>query len=210
MPAMIHPEPEPEAVDWAGRYATGETPWDKGVPHPELAARLAAGHPSLALPTLGGRALVPGCGRGHDALALAAAGWEVVAVDVVPSLTDTLAQALADHGGRFVCSDALEYEDRVGFDLLFDHTFFCAIQPGARAAWGALARRVVREGGRVCSLVFPIGRPSCAGGPPFGVEVRAQEDALGAAFELVEDVACAHPFCEREWGERWATFARSG
>ncbi|MEL6712741.1 MAG: hypothetical protein AAFP86_03160, partial [Planctomycetota bacterium] len=65
-----------DAVDWADRYRAGDTPWDIGGPHPELSIRLQDGR--LAPPEPGeSRALVPGAGRGHDAIALARRGWQV-------------------------------------------------------------------------------------------------------------------------------------
>ena len=74
------------AADWAARYEEEHTPWDLGAPHPALAAELEkdllgrrrCGHDA--------RAFVPGCGRGHDALALAKAGWVVTAMDMVRDL----------------------------------------------------------------------------------------------------------------------------
>ena len=84
---------EPHLYDWAAHYAAANTPWDLGGPHPELSQRLSDG--DLAPPRDGARALVPGCGHGHDALALARRGWVVTAVDLVADLAETLGKELA-------------------------------------------------------------------------------------------------------------------
>jgi SAM-dependent methyltransferase len=68
-----------DANAWQARYDTADTPWDLGEPAPALLEWLKMN------PGQGRRALVPGCGRGHDALALAQAGWGVVAVDFAAS-----------------------------------------------------------------------------------------------------------------------------
>lgn len=114
--------------DWANRYQSGTTPWDLGRPHDELVRRL----PELGPP---GTALVPGAGRGHDAAALAAAGWSVTAIDFAPVLADHLAQAVGPNG-RVVIGDVLDFSPPSPIDLVFDHTFFCAIPPDRRPDFG--------------------------------------------------------------------------
>lgn len=192
--------------DWAARYRDEDTPWDLGAPHPELVARLAQG--SLAAPPGGARALVPGCGRGHDALALARAGWRVVALDLVPDLAASVAPALARLGGRFERADALAYSEPDPFDLVLDHTFFCALDPADRPAFGALVGRVLGPAGRLASIVFPGDKPADAGGPPFGMSAAALAQALGPAFEPLDTPPLAQRVARRSWAESFALFGR--
>lgn len=44
-----------------------------------------------------------------------------------------------------------------GFDLSFDYTFFCAITPTMRPSWGKRYGEVIRPGGLLICLAFPIG-----------------------------------------------------
>ena len=191
--------------DWAERYQQNDTPWDHGAAHPELAARLQDHR--LASRSQHRRALVPGCGRGHDALALAEAGWQVTAVDWVAELVPDLDGVLEAKGGRFDLGDALGW-DRHPVDLIWDHTFFCAIGLECRGVFGALARRVVVSGGRVASLVFPVGKEPELGGPPFGMCLEDLQDALGEQFELEEHSLVEHPISGRSYGQEWAEFVR--
>ena len=192
---------EPVTVQgWADRYAVDNTPWDLGGPHPELAARLVDGR--LAPPHEGARAVVPGCGRGHDAVALARRGWNVTAVDPVEALGSELAPMLERVGGRFVVGDALTFEDDP-FDLIWDHTFFCAIHPDVRPAWGERAAQLLVPGGHYAALMFPVGRPVEEGGPPFGMDGVAVMDALGARFRRLEETDLERPVSRRTWRERW-------
>ena len=64
-------------VDWEQLYRQGETPWEKGAPHPALIRWLKEN-------SLSGRVLVPGCGFGYDVRALAATGAEVLGLDMAP------------------------------------------------------------------------------------------------------------------------------
>lgn len=190
-------------MDWGARYASGDTPWDVGGPHPELARRLAAGE--LGAP---GRALVPGCGRGHDALALAEAGWQVVAADLV-ALDAPALRALRARGGTLLVGDALALAPAEPFALVLDHTFFCALDPARRGDWGRLVRRALAPGGALACLVFPCGKPLAEGGPPFGSSAADLAAALGPGFRLERDEPALLRVPRRTWEERWALFRRA-
>ena len=64
-------------TDWEANYQRNETPWEKGAPSPGLVD-------FLRTEPVRGRVLVPGCGFGHDARALAATADEVVGIDIAP------------------------------------------------------------------------------------------------------------------------------
>ena len=169
-----------DPVDWEREYVIGDTPWDQGQPLPLLVDAVADG--VFGAP---GTALVPGGGRGHDASALAAAGWHTAVVEISP----TAAAFAAAHYPtvRYVMGDALDATfvlDQVGpVDLLWDHTFFCAVPPELRPRVGALAETVVKPGGLVASGVFPLDGPT-EDGPPWGYQ-PADLDELLPSFELV-------------------------
>ncbi len=191
-------------LDWAQRYQSGDTPWDLGAAHPELLARIAA--KKLAPAPGRRRALVGGAGRGHDALALAQAGWEVTAIDLVDAGAGELAARLAPFGGNFCVENALEHVAPAPYDLIFEHTFFCAIEPALRPRWGELVLRSLALDGRLCALVFPVGKPASEGGPPYGTTVTDLVGALGGKFVVGVDEAVRHGVARRTWPERWAEF----
>lgn len=194
----------PEA--WAERYTSGDTPWDAGGPHPELLRRLEAGE--LA-PFGGRRALVPGCGRGHDALALARAGWTTTGVDFAPGLAGELGPALAALGGEFVEADALAWSG-APVDLVLEHTFHCALPPSERPRWADLMARALVPGGVLAALVFPADKPAAEGGPPYRTTTTELAALLAPGFELVADEPLGLPLERRRWAERWARFRRVG
>ena len=52
---------DPRDLEWQRRYEQDDTPWDKGAPAPALVTFLREKQ-------IAGRVLVPGCGRGHEAV----------------------------------------------------------------------------------------------------------------------------------------------
>ena len=187
---------------WSDRYTSKSTPWDLGRAHPELVSRLGRG----LTPDRGGRAFVPGCGRGHDALAIAKAGWAVTALDYAEALREELVARMERVGGLAVISDAFAYEGGP-FELVFDHTFFCTIEPDSRSDFGTLLDRVTVPGARLASVVFPIGRSHAEPSPPWGVATSDLTSALGDGWELaLDDVAFNPP--GRGWEARWAEWVR--
>lgn len=195
----VDPSTPPGPEEWNARYTGASTPWDLGGPHPELVHRL----PQLGDP---GTAFVGGAGRAHDALALARHGWRVTATDWAPAAAGAAAE-LERLGSRYVVADSLAYDDGV-FDLLFEHTFFCAIDPSQRSDYGAMANRIVAPGGRVAAIVFPVGKHPTTGGPPWGISTAMLETALGAAFTLRSDEGVEHRG-HPGWRERWALWERT-
>jgi methyl halide transferase len=191
--------------DWKARYDNENTPWDRGIPHPELAERIARGE--LAPPFDGARALVPGAGRAHDALALAEAGWRVTAVDFVSELAEEVSAALAPLGGEFVACDALAFEGEP-YELVWEHTFLCAIHPEQRAAWGAMMRRNLAPNGRIAAIIFPANKPAENGGPPYGYGVEEMMAALGEEFVLEDSVVLESKLMGRDWMEIFASIKR--
>lgn len=192
-------------ADWKARYDRGDTPWDRGIPHPELVARLERGE--LSPPRAGARALVPGAGTGHDALALAEAGWRVTAVDFVAQLAATVEEALGPRRGHFVAADALTFRGGP-FELIWEHTFFCAIHPKERAAWGRMVRENLAPDGRLEGIVFPADKPRENGGPPHGYTSQDMLEALGEDFELLRATDLPSSLAGRDWLQISASFAR--
>ena len=201
-----------ELHPWADRYREEETPWDLGEAHPELVARIAAGDSAIIPPASGGKALVPGCGRGWDALALAQAGWEVTALDIVPDLEPLVSSRLGPYGSTFHCGDFLDFLDSNSnggqkYDLIFDHTFFCALPLEQRANFGLAAARLLKPGAILCSLVFPIGRDPALGGPPFGMEIADLCNCLlPLNFQLVNKMENVPAGKDSEWSAAWVEF----
>ncbi len=170
-----------EDRDWESYYQADDLMWDHGEASPGLVDFLATDGADIAL----GQALVPGCGRGHDARALAKAGWQVTGLDIAPSAIP-LARELA-------VAEKLEIDFRLGnflddepsqsFDLLFEHTLFCAINPGQRADYVRAAERRLRPGGTYLAVNYIITDDD--GEPPFSTTDDELDERFLPGFELV-------------------------
>ena len=182
------------STDWESRYRTGDMPWDKGAAHPALIAFLKSN-------PIHGRVLVPGCGLGHDVRALAATADEVVGLDISPSGVKAAKAQPTIGGERYVRGDlfALPPSLRGAFDLVFEHTCFCAIQPDQRADYVSAVAFALVPGGHLLAVFYlDLGLDPGETGPPFGV-TREELDALfGARFKMVREWSPPATYAGRE------------
>jgi len=166
---------------WEQRYQTADMPWEKGEGSPGLADFLAS-HPGFpAAPVV-----VPGCGTGHDARLWAAAGIEVVGLDIASSAV-RLAQektAAAGLSATFQKADFLRDPPPRLFGCVFEHTLFCAIEPSERDLYVAAVMRWLRPQGQFLAVHYLI--PDVEG-PPFGTTRDEVVARFESHFELLED-----------------------
>jgi len=190
-------------TDWEAQYQKSETPWDKGAPSPGLVDFLA--HESVT-----GRVLVPGCGAGHDVRALAAAGAEVLGLDVAPSAiraADAYARAGREH---YELADlfALPNHLREAFDWVWEHTCFCAIDPSRRADYVAAVHGALLPGGRLLAIFYlDPGNVSPDEGPPFEVSIAELDLLFLPHFVLEREWLPEHAYPGRE-GREWMRVLR--
>jgi len=167
---------------WEQLYQTGDMRWEKGEPSPGLVDFLAA-HPELPRGTVG----VPGCGTGHDVRAFARAGFDAFGFDIAPSAIrlareKTRAAGLA---ARFQPADFLRDEPPRRFDWLFEHTLFCAIEPGERDDYVRAVLRWLKPGGRYLAVNYlMVENPEER---PFPVTREELVRRFSPHFELLDD-----------------------
>jgi SAM-dependent methyltransferase len=166
---------------WENRYKTQDMPWEKGEPSPGLEDFLDA-HPDLSRGTV----CVPGCGTGHDVRAWARAGFEAYGFDLAPSGVHLAREKTVEAGlnARFELADFLHDEPPMQFDWLFEHTLFCAIEPGERDDYVRAVLRWLKPGGQYLAVNYFIPDKD---GPPFGTDRKEQLNRFSPAFELLED-----------------------
>ncbi len=189
------------STDWDSRYKEANTPWDRAVPHPYLGQLRPRRGKRL-------RVLVPGCGRGHDAAALARIFPEadVVAMDISAAALAQAELMKPPKNVRFCHADLFhlgdEWNDSI--DLVWEHTCFCAIQPAERIAYREVMRRLVRRGGLLVGAFFLTMEEDGDGGPPFNTSVEDFTDVFddSSGFCIRRMGLMNHTFRGRE-GEEW-------
>lgn len=169
----------------------------------------------------GGRALVPGCGRGYDVELFSQSGLfkQVVGMDISDRGASEARVYLnsvkpkLDVNWEIKCVDFFEVIADDNFSLVYDLTFFCAIPVERRKEWGARMKDLVEKGGNLITVMFPLGKSLDKGGPPYGMKMETYVDILEGAggFErrdgprLLDDSA-AHAGWEGKMG--WCRWER--
>lgn len=166
---------------WENRYQTGDMPWEKGEPSPGLVDFLQA--ETKLTP---GTVCVPGCGTGHDVRAWARAGFSTFGFDLAPSAVRIAADQTRAAGltAQFQQADFLHGEPPFLFDWVFEHTLFCAIQPGERDAYLQALLRWLKPHGQYLAVNYCIPDED---GPPFGTNREEIWERFSPHFELVKD-----------------------
>jgi cyclopropane fatty-acyl-phospholipid synthase-like methyltransferase len=166
---------------WEGRYQTGDMPWEKGAPSPGLVDFLASG-PELPHGTV----CIPGCGTGHDALVWAEAGFRAYGYDLAPSAVRLSAERAQAAGlpARFRRADFLRDPPPFGFDVLFEHTLFCAIQPGERDAYVRAVLSWLKPAADFVAVNYLIPDED---GPPFGTTRAELWERFSPHFDLLKE-----------------------
>ena len=182
-------------TDWQERYQTEDTPWDKGEPAPGLVDWLKA--QTLDPET---RVLVPGCGRGHDASAWAKAGFDTTGMDLAEiALSDAREKYESLPNLAFFPGNFLDEKPQEPYDLIFEHTLYCAIDPARREDYAKSLPNWLKPGGYFLAIhfIFPLDEE----GPPFGASKDEIINRFQTNFTLRDDWKPRH--FEGRKNEEW-------
>ncbi|EGG01379.1 uncharacterized protein MELLADRAFT_67022 [Melampsora larici-populina 98AG31] len=160
---------------WEKAWEKGITPWDRKKVQPAL---LEVFNESDFLKDIKHfKALVAGCGRGYDVVFLGSKvdecfGWDISpkAVSLAQEWLKTQNEATNLENIHFEVNDFFDPKgSSLTFDLAYDYTFLCAIHPSKRQEWSIRYSQLIKKGGKLITLIYPIDgdRP---GGPPFSVD----------------------------------------
>lgn len=165
---------------WTNIYHEEQNPgWNLGEPAEALKDML----PRLKLPK--SRVLVLGCGEGHDAALFAQAGHVVTGVDFSKEAVER-AQKNYGHipGLKFVEQDAfkLDASYQNSFDIVFEHTCYCAIEPSRRKDLVKVWKSVLHDQGQLMGVFFTMYKKL---GPPYGGSEWELRQRLKDSFQFV-------------------------
>ena len=185
-----------EVAAWRQRWQESNTPWNPGQAAPELVSVLGDWRPV-------GRALVPGCGHGHEVSLLQDLGWSAVGLDIAPEALATARQR--DPRPQWHCGDVLNPPPiwQGSFDLVLEHTCFCALPPRCRQSYAQAVATMLQSGGNFLGLFWCHSRPD---GPPFGSTPRDLKTCFGSVLQLVTLRPARHSVedrCGEEWLGHW-------
>lgn len=127
-----------------------------------------------------GRALVPGCGLGYDVVAMGSPTRSVIGLDISKTALQQ-AELFAEKSPNakfveFVNADFLSFTPPFKFDVVFDYTFFCSLEPNLRQQWAEKMVDVLALNGELITFMFPL--DDHEGGPPYSVSLEAYKKVL--------------------------------
>ncbi len=193
-------------MNWDESYRKGEIFWDKGAPSPPMRQYLER-HPAR------GRALVPGCGRGHEVSLAAEHGLDVVGLDIAPT---AIAEARALYprlAERFIVGDLFDPSPdlRGAFDVVLEHTCMSGLHPTMRSNYRRGIDLTLRPGGLLIGVWYinPDLDPG-EEGPPFPFSVPDLTALFAEGYEIVDDYVPDVAFRGREGRERMRVLRRVG
>ena len=116
---------------------------------------------------------------------------KVIGVDISPTAVKNCKESSDKNllNLKFIEVDFFQ-DDFGSFDLVFDHTFFCAINPEMRSDWGRKMSTITKE--YLLTLIYPLTRDpgsqvaDLSTGPPFEVTFEAYEHVLKDNFDCVK------------------------
>lgn len=190
--------------DWQGHYESNDLGWDLGQVAPPFVRLWEEGK----LPM--GKALIPGCGRGHEALFLAENGFDVTGIDSAEGAVAYLINALKERklAGRVLHQDFFSLDDshNGAYDLALEHTFFCAIAPRQRQDYCQTLARILKPGGMLVGLFYNTGEE---GGPPYNTTREDIETNFSKTFEI-QQLDKTPWSIEKRKGKEWLGIFKKG
>ncbi len=178
-----------DAPYWSARYLSGQTGWDIGYAVPALCAYAD----QLEEKSL--RILIPGCGSGYEGEYLHRQGFTSVALlDLAPEPLARFAERVSDFPKEnLIQHDFFALEGQ--YDLILEHTFFCALAPSQREAYVQKAASLLSEGGRLVGLLFDDALNTDK--PPFGGSKAEYEQLFSAYFQILTMETCYNSIAPR-------------
>jgi methyl halide transferase len=154
---------------WEEKYIANQTYWDTKSAHPVFKELFNS--PGFLKP---GKIFIVGCGKGYDAVIAALNGFDVTAVDFSSTAIGFAKQLAAENKVKinFVTKDIFSLSDdyNESFDFVYEYTTYCAINPERRKEFALKLSSLLKKGGRLASILFPVDKKE--GGPPFSIDVK--------------------------------------
>ncbi len=160
--------PNNQQRQWEARYHQQKTGWDRGAINPQLQKWLKD---EKLKPC---RILVPGCGNGYEVLTLAAAGFDVVAVDIATTPVQCLREQLKQQNlkAEVIQGDLLNWRNNKMFDAIYEQTCLCALPPETWQQYEQQLHRWLMPQGNMFTLFMQTQQQ---GGPPFHCELSEMQ-----------------------------------
>ena len=168
---------------WEDIYLENDTGWDlKGV---------TPFFDSISNELIQGKVCILGCGRGYDAIMFAKKGFDVTAVDFAPTPISELNKLAIQKSVTIntIKDDIFSLVEKFPdtFDYVIEQTCFCAIHPNRRKEYEILVRTILKLGGKLIGLWFPLDKSQEEGGPPFGTTIDEVKSIFNSGWKIEKE-----------------------
>jgi SAM-dependent methyltransferase len=145
---------------WETRWKKGETGWDIGYASTPIRDYIDQMKDKEV------RILIPGCGNAWEGEYLVKQGFmNTWLIDIAPGAVENFKRCFPEFpSDQVIRGDFFELDD--SFDLIFEQTFFCALDPSLRRAYAEKMHALLKPGGKLVGLLFDD--LLFADHPPFG------------------------------------------
>lgn len=175
---------------WDMRYQSNTLGWDLGEVSPPIKEYIDQ------LKDKNLRILIPGCGNTYEAEYLLKSGFtNITVVDISPTLVKKLQEKFKGNKAiTIVLSDFFEHQGE--YDLIFEQTFFCALDPSLRTRYREKMYEILSSKGKLVGVLFDKKFEDM--GPPFGGTKSEYEMHFRDHFELHTFERCRNSFHKRK------------
>ena len=174
---------ENNAQFWEDKYLDESLGWDLGGPTPIFAEMAQKLNP--------GKLCIVGCGRGHDAIMFAQNGFEVTAVDFAPSAIKAVKVLAKDFDVHIqaIQDDIFSLKQKYAntFDYVIEQTCFCAIDPSRRNDYADVVQSILKPGGQLIGLWFPLDKTMEEGGPPWATSIDEVKSLFNSGWGIEKE-----------------------
>ena len=139
---------------WDNKYINNEDQWDLNQPTPIFINWSKTLKDKKKI-------LIPGAGKGHDAIYLAEKGHDVYAVDFSIQATDYIRKAAQNKKVKInVINKNLFSLNKYynSFDIFLEYTFYCAISPSERSRYIKESYKLLKDDGRLVGIFLPLNK----------------------------------------------------
>jgi len=185
---------------WSEKYQSNKTSWDIGAvstPIKEYIDQLEDKHLSI---------LIPGAGNAYEAAYLFEQGFTNVSiVDIAKEPLDNFKKSVPDFPkDKILQEDFFKHEG--SYDLIFEQTFFCALDPSLRVNYIDKMKVLLKSNGKLVGLLFDFRLDDV--GPPFGGSEDAYTIDFKKRFHLKTLAPCYNSIKPRQGKELFINFEK--
>lgn len=179
---------------WDALYTNHETAWDIGyvsTPLKEYIDQLTNKNTSI---------LIPGAGKGYEAVYLAEKGFTDITVADISAVATTALREKLGNGYpaiRIVTGDFFKLEG--SFELVLEQTFFCTLPPTLRGRYVSKVKEILTGNGKLAGVLF--NREFDKEGPPFGGHTEEYRQLFSPLFRIKVLEDCYNSIPQRKGSE---------